>query len=138
MAAEYFDYNLSIQSIVLVSIHYHTNNKRTMVVLEAAAITAGGVAAYKGGKAAVTASAKSIKTKLKLSNQEKDRKETLDSRKQDRKERFSQISAYRNSVKDVNGGKSSGVNAPSFNWKSDKSKTSSSRTATKSGGWWEK
>ena len=108
-----------------------------MVVLEAAAITAGGVAAYKGGKAAVTASAKSIKTKMKLSNQEKERKETYDSRKEERKERFASVNQYRNSRKDVK------APVPSFNWKkSDKPKSTSSATnySTKSssGSWWEK
>ena len=103
-----------------------------MVVLEAAAITAGGVAAYKGGKAATMATAKSIKTKLKLSGQEKERKETYDNRKQERKERFSKVNEYRNSIRDVNSGRSSGggVSVPSFNWKSDKSK--SNRTASSS------
>ena len=126
-----------------------------MVILEAAAITAGGVAAYKGGKAAATATAKSVKTKLKLSNQEKERTETYNNRKQERKERFSQINQYRNSLRDVNGGKrGGGVPVPSFNWKSDKPKSSggSSRTASTSrttsrtystksssgNGWWEK
>ncbi|KAL7531718.1 hypothetical protein ACHAXR_007379 [Thalassiosira sp. AJA248-18] len=117
-----------------------------MVVLEAAAITAGGVAAYKGGKAAATATAKSVKTKLKLSNQEKDRKETYDSRKQERKERFSKINDYRTSLKDVNGSnKRGGGLVPNFNWKQDKS-SSTSRTASSatystqssSGSWWEK
>ena len=105
-----------------------------MVVLEAAAITAGGVAAYKGGKAATMATAKSIKTKLKLSGQEKERKETYVNRKQERKERFSKVNEYRNSLRDVNNnsGRSSGggVSVPSFNWKSDKSK--SNRTASSS------
>ncbi len=126
-----------------------------MVILEAAAITAGGVAAYKGGKAAATATAKSVKTKLKLSNQEKERTETANNRKQERKERFSQINQYRNSLRDVNGGnkRGGGMPVPSFNWKSDKAKsggssrtastrTTSSRTySTKSSSgnsWWEK
>ena len=120
-----------------------------MVVLEAAAITAGGIAAYKGGKAAVTATTKNIKTKLKLSNQEKERKGVVDSRKQERKERFSQINEYRKSLKDVNGkNKGGGVAAavPSFNWKSDKSKSSTSTsrsssaytTKSSSGNWWDK
>ena len=105
-----------------------------MVVLEAAAITAGGVAAYKGGKAATMATAKSIKTKLKLSGQEKERKETYDNRKQERKERFSKVNEYRNSLRDVNNssgrGSGGGVSVPSFNWKSDKSK--SNRAASSS------
>mmetsp|Transcript_3757 Transcript_3757/g.9586 ORF Transcript_3757/g.9586 Transcript_3757/m.9586 type:complete len:116 (-) Transcript_3757:698-1045(-) len=115
-----------------------------MVILEAAAITAGGVAAYKGGKAAAVATAKNVKTKLKLSNQEKERKETSDSRKQERKERFSKINEYRNSLKDVNGNKKGGVAVPSFNWKSDNSKSSSSASSSayspkpSSGNWWEK
>ena len=73
-----------------------------MVVLEAAAITAGGIAAYKGGKAAVTETSKMIKTKIKLSNQEKERQEQFESRKKERKERFSKVNEYRNSMKDVN------------------------------------
>ena len=118
-----------------------------MVVLEAAAITAGGVAAYKGGKAAVSATAKKIKTSTKLKSQEKDRKETYDSRKQERKERFAQINQYRNSVKDVNG-KKEGMAMPSFNWKSEKPKSSSAGAASTSrsnasksssgSNWWEK
>ena len=105
-----------------------------MVVLEAAAITAGGVAAYKGGKAATMATAKSIKTKLKLNGQEKERKETYDNRKQERKERFSKVNEYRNSLRDVNNSSERGsggrVSVPSFNWKSDKSK--SNRAASSS------
>ncbi|KAL7525292.1 hypothetical protein ACHAWF_001293 [Thalassiosira exigua] len=96
-----------------------------MVVLEAAVITAGGVAAYKGGKAAAEATAKSVKSKMKLSGQEKERKETFTTRKQERKERFSQINAYRTSLKDVDGNKGGGVTIPSFNWKSDSSKSAS-------------
>eukprot|EP00581_Thalassiosira_minuscula_P017648 CAMPEP_0183717996 /NCGR_PEP_ID=MMETSP0737-20130205/11382_1 /TAXON_ID=385413 /ORGANISM="Thalassiosira miniscula, Strain CCMP1093" /LENGTH=127 /DNA_ID=CAMNT_0025947475 /DNA_START=300 /DNA_END=680 /DNA_ORIENTATION=+ len=104
-----------------------------MVVLEAAAITAGGVAAYKGGKAAVVATTKSVKKNMKLSSQEKDRKETYDSRKSERKERFAKINEYRSSLKDVNGGKSrgAGMAVPGFNWNKDKNATttSSSRVA---------
>ena len=102
-----------------------------MVVLEAAAITAGGVAAYKGGKAATMATAKSIKTKLKLGSQEKERKETYTSRKTERKERFSKVNEYRNSLKNVNDSREGGggVPVPSFNWKSDKSKNSSSASS---------
>ena len=103
-----------------------------MVVLEAAAITAGGVAAYKGGKAAATSTAKSIKTKLKLSNQEKDRKEIMSSRKEERRERFAKVNEYRTSMRDVNGGSERGPLAPSFNWKKDTKQTSSSRMATSS------
>jgi len=102
-----------------------------MVVLEAAAITAGGVAAYKGGKAATMATAKSIKTKLKLGKQENERKESFTSRKTERKERFSKVNEYRNSLKNVNNSRESGggVPVPSFNWKSDKSKNSSSASS---------
>jgi len=102
-----------------------------MVVLEAAAITAGGVAAYKGGKAATMATAKSIKTKLKLGKQENERKETFTSRKTERKERFSKVNEYRNSLKNVNNSREGGggVPVPSFNWKSDKSKNSSSASS---------
>ena len=83
-----------------------------MVVLEAAAITAGGVAAYHGGKKAATATAKNIKQKLKLNKEEKDRKETFDTRKKERSERFANINSYRESVS-----KSSRV--PNFNWGSN-------------------
>ena len=86
-----------------------------MVVLEAAAITAGGIAAYKGGKAAVTETSKMIKTKIKLSNQEKERQEQFESRKKERKERFSKVNEYRNSMKDVNV-KGEGVALPNFSW----------------------
>ncbi|EED95408.1 predicted protein [Thalassiosira pseudonana CCMP1335] len=102
-----------------------------MVVLEAAAITAGSIAAYKGGKAAVTESAKKIKTKMKLSNQEKDRKETFNSRKTERSERFAQINQYRESMKDMH--KESGV-LPSFNWaKKEKTATTTSSSGRMGG-----
>ncbi|KAL3791261.1 hypothetical protein HJC23_000878 [Cyclotella cryptica] len=71
-----------------------------MVVVEAAAITAGGIAAYKGGKAAATATVKTIKTKMKLSSQEKARTDQFNSRKEDRAERFAKINQYRESLKD--------------------------------------
>ena len=126
-----------------------------MVVVEAAAITAGGVAAYKGGKAATVATAKNIKAKLKLNAHEKDRKETIDNRKSERKERFAQINEYRNSVKNSNRWSSSGggggVSVPSFNWKSKNSsannsssytknstKSSSSGSSTSGNNWWDK
>ena len=80
-----------------------------MVVLEAAAITAGGVAAYHGGKKAATATAKNIKQKLKLNKEEKDRKETFDTRKKERSERFANINSYRESV-------SNSSRVPNFNW----------------------
>jgi hypothetical protein len=103
-----------------------------MVVLEAAAITAGSIAAYKGGKAAVTESAKKIKTKMKLSNQEKDRKETFNSRKTERSERFAQINQYRESMKDMH--KESGV-LPSFNWaKKEKSPATTTSSSGRMGG----
>lgn len=96
-----------------------------MVVLEAAAITAGGVAAYKGGKAAASATVKSVKKNMKLSKAEKERKDTFNSRKEERKDRFSKINAYRSSLRDVNGNlmgnKREGAPMSSFNWgKSDK------------------
>ena len=71
-----------------------------MVVIEAAAITAGSIAAYKGGKAAATATAKSIKTKIHSHKQEKARTETFNSRKEERSERFAKINQYRESMKD--------------------------------------
>ena len=73
-----------------------------MVVIEAAAITAGSIAAYKGGKAAATATAKSIKTKLHSHKQEKARNETFASRKSERSERFAKVNQYRESMRDVN------------------------------------
>lgn len=111
-----------------------------MVVLEAAAITAGGVAAYHGGKKAATATAKNIKQKLKLNKEEKDRKETFDTRKKERSERFANINSYRESVS-----KSSRV--PNFNWgnnarHNNRSAASSSSTntahasSTHSAKWW--
>lgn len=128
-----------------------------MVVLEAAAITAGGVAAFKGGKAASLATAKNIKAKLKLKEYEKDRKETIDSRKTERKERFAQINEYRNSIKSRGGSSSGsgGISVPSFNWKSknsdiaakySSSKSTSNANSTKSSSsgssssnnWWDK
>jgi len=84
-----------------------------MVVLEAAAITAGGIAAYQGGKAAATATAKSIKTKIHSHKQEKSRTEQFNSRKEERAERFAKINQYRESMKDVN--KREGV-LKSFKW----------------------
>lgn len=87
--------------------------KLEMVVIEAAAITAGSIAAYKGGKAAVTASAKSIKTKIHSHKQEKSRTETFNSRKEERAERFAKINQYRESMQDVN--KREGV-LKSFQW----------------------
>lgn len=106
-----------------------------MVVLEAAAITAGGVAAYHGGKKAATATAKNIKQKLKLNKEEKDRKETFDTRKKERSERFANINSYRESVS-----KSSRV--PNFNWGNNNNAASSSSTntahasSTHSAKWW--
>jgi hypothetical protein len=90
-----------------------------MVILEAAAITAGSVAAFKGGKAAVTATAKTLKSKLSLSNRDKARKEVIDSRKEERAERFSKVNEYRDSLRDANGGKVGGLLPGGFNWKSD-------------------
>lgn len=84
-----------------------------MVVIEAAAITAGSIAAYKGGKAAATATAKSIKTKIHSHKQEKARTKTFNSRKEERSERFAKINQYRESMKDVN--KREGV-LKSFQW----------------------
>ena len=91
--------------------------KSSMVVLEAAAITAGGVAAYHGGKKAATATAKNIKQKLKLNKEEKERKETFDSRKKERSERFANINQYRKNVSSSQSGKSM---VPNFNWGSNK------------------
>lgn len=121
-----------------------------MVVLEAAAITAGSVAAYQGGKAAVTATAKTVKSKLSLSNREKARKEISDSRKKERSERFSKVNEYRDSVRDANGGKIGGLLPGGFNWKSDGGSTSdrasssdaaartTQLTKSSSRSWWEK
>mmetsp|Transcript_20555 Transcript_20555/g.43164 ORF Transcript_20555/g.43164 Transcript_20555/m.43164 type:complete len:123 (-) Transcript_20555:277-645(-) len=86
-----------------------------MVVLEAAAITAGGVAAFKGGQVAVRETSKKIKAKLKLSSQEKQRKETYNSRKEERKERFAQINQYRETMKKADS-KTEGVLLPKFDW----------------------
>lgn len=77
-----------------------TQTFETMVVIEAAAITAGSIAAYKGGKAAATATAKSIKTKIHNHKQEKARTDTFNSRKEERSERFAKINQYRESMKD--------------------------------------
>ena len=73
-----------------------------MVVIEAAPITAGSIAPYKGGKPAATATAKSIKTKLHSHKQEKARNETFASRKSERSERFAKVNQYRESMRDVN------------------------------------
>jgi hypothetical protein len=115
-----------------------------MVVLEAAAITAGGVAAYHGGKKAITESAKKIKHKMKLSKEEKDRKETFDSRKKERNERFASIKQYRESVSQSVKNKST---MPKFDWGSNKAaddakarhNTRSTTTSanTHSAKWWE-
>ena len=125
-----------------------------MVVLEAAAITAGSVAAFKGGQAAVTATAKTVKSKLSLSNREKARKEVIDSRKEERAERFSKVNEYRDSLRDANGGKVGEGLPGGFNWKSDggsrggtssrPSSAAAARTTTTrskeslSRSWWEK
>lgn len=101
-----------------------------MVVLEAAAITAGGIAAYKGGKAAITSTAKTVKTKMKLSGQEKERKEIHDSRKQERKERFSKVNEYRTSLKNLDGNRKEGVTLPSFNWQPEGAKKSARGAAS--------
>ena len=118
-----------------------------MVVLASAAITAGGVAAYHGGKKAATESAKTIKHKMKLSKDEKDRKETFDSRKKERSERFANINQYRTSVSESVKSKSA---MPSFNWGKNKaandakarhstrSVTTSATTSANSAKWWEK
>jgi hypothetical protein len=102
-----------------------------MVVVEAAAITACGVAAYKGGKEATIATIKSVKMKLRLSTKEQSNKETYEQRKQERKERFAKVNEYRNSIttkNDKNGGVGGGL-APSFDWKSDGSNQKKSSTS---------
>jgi hypothetical protein len=68
-----------------------------MVVLAAAAagIAAGSIAAYKGGEATV----KAIKSKISLSNKEKERQKVLRSRKEERAERFAKVNEYRNSIR---------------------------------------
>jgi hypothetical protein len=123
----------------------NTNKTTTMVVLEAAAITAGGVAAYHGGKKAAVESAKKIKHKMKLSKEEKDRKETFDSRKKERSERFANINKYRQDVSQSVKNKST---MPKFNWGNNKaaddakSRHSARSTTTSasahSAKWWEK
>ena len=101
-----------------------------MVVIEAAAITAGSIAAFKGGKAAATATAKSIKTKLRNQKQEKSRTDQFNSRKEERAERFAKINQYRESVKD--GSKREGVLA-SFQWgKSGAASASAKKSTSKS------
>ena len=87
-----------------------------MVVIEAAAITAGSIAAYKGGKAAATATAKSIKTKLHSHKQEKARNETFASRKTERSERFAKVNQYRESMRDVNDASKREKVIKSFQW----------------------
>lgn len=99
-----------------------------MVVIEAAAITAGSIAAYKGGKAAATVTAKSIKTKIHSHKQEKSRTDQFNSRKEERAERFSKINQYRESMKDVNKRESVLKN---FQWGS-KAEGGSSKGATSS------
>ena len=54
-----------------------------------------------GGKAAASATAKSIKTKMHSHKQEKARNETFTSRKTERSERFAKVNQYRESVKDA-------------------------------------
>ena len=105
-----------------------------MVILEAAAITAGGVAAFKGGKAASIATAKNIKGKLKMKEHEKNRNETIVDRKTERKERFAQINEYRNSIKSRGGSSSGGggISVPSFNWKSKNSDIAAKYPSSKS------
>jgi hypothetical protein len=76
----------------------------SMVILEAAAITAGSVAAYKGGKAAIIATAKTVKSRLSLSSKERTRDEICQSRKEERAERFAKVNEYRESVTRRGGG----------------------------------
>ena len=71
------------------------------------------IVAVAADKKAATATAKNIKQKLKLNKEEKDRKETFDTRKKERSERFANINSYRESVS-----KSSRV--PNFNWGNNK------------------
>ena len=109
-----------------------------MVVVEAAAITACGVAAYKGGKEATIATIKSVKAKLKLTTKEQTNREVCEQRKKERRERFAKVNEYRNSItarKDDNGGRGgeSGFR-PSFNWKSDSGSDPKKSSAT--GGSW--
>jgi Flp pilus assembly protein TadB len=116
-----------------------------MVVLAAAAITAGGVAAYHGGKKAASETARKIKHKMKLSNEEKDRKETFDSRKKERSERFANINQYRQGVSQSVKSKKS---TPTFNWGSDKTaddakarhstRSTTTSASAHSAKWWEK
>ncbi|KAL3809113.1 hypothetical protein ACHAXA_003022 [Cyclostephanos tholiformis] len=88
-----------------------------MVVLEAAAITAGSVAAYKGGKAAVAATAKTIKSKLSLNQRERTRDKIYQSRKEERTERFAKVNEYRESVTGKIGGEGGSTTAGGFSWK---------------------
>mmetsp|Transcript_29530 Transcript_29530/g.46374 ORF Transcript_29530/g.46374 Transcript_29530/m.46374 type:complete len:119 (+) Transcript_29530:40-396(+) len=118
-----------------------------MVILTAAAITAGGVAAYHGGKKAATESTKKIKRTMKLSKEEKDRKESFDSRKKERSERFANINQYRQGVNQSMKSKST---MPSFNFgknkeandakarHSSRSVTTSATASAHSAKWWEK
>ena len=91
-----------------------------MVVVEAAAITACGVAAYKGGKEATIATIKSVKTKLKLSTKDQTNREVCEQRKKERRERFAKVNEYRNSITARNNDNGVGGElVSSFNWKSD-------------------
>jgi hypothetical protein len=124
--------------LVLAIQPYTTLLILNMVVVEAAAITACGVAAYKGGKEATIATIKSVKTKLNLTKKEKSNRETCEQRKLDRKERFAKVNEYRNSIttarNEENGiERSKGGLAPSFNWKSDSN--NQTRSSTSSGSW---
>lgn len=83
-----------------------------MVFLEAAAITAGGVAAYKGGEATVNATSKKVKAvkqKRDLNRKLDNNKSILNQRKKDRQNRMSTLQAAKggNVVNRLSAGKSS-------------------------------
>mmetsp|Transcript_30304 Transcript_30304/g.36869 ORF Transcript_30304/g.36869 Transcript_30304/m.36869 type:complete len:124 (-) Transcript_30304:438-809(-) len=83
-----------------------------MVFLEAAAITAGGIAAYKGGEATVNATskkAKAVKQERALTRKLDNNKSILNQRKKDRQNRMSTLQAAKggNGVNRLSAGKSS-------------------------------
>ena len=113
-----------------------------MVVIEAAAITAGSVAAYHGGKKAISESVKKIRRQTSYKEKKKDRDDVIASRKEQRRERMADVNKYRESFRRSMSNRKEGATLPQFNWKKKDSKRSSSTSGRSSSvssqNWWEK
>mmetsp|Transcript_20232 Transcript_20232/g.47552 ORF Transcript_20232/g.47552 Transcript_20232/m.47552 type:complete len:116 (+) Transcript_20232:414-761(+) len=114
-----------------------------MVVIEAAAITAGSVAAYHGGKKAVSESAKKFRRMTSFKEKKKDRDDVIASRKEQRRERMADVNKYRESFKRSMSSRTEGATLPQFNWKKDASNARSNSSysgrssSASSQKWWE-